>query len=59
MTPNEQKAQSTAAAAAPATSDFTVPSGNVYVEGKHYGAGAKLQLTASQAKRLGELVKPA
>ena len=61
--PNDTKAQITAAAAAaaavPDTSDFTVQSGDVYVEGQHYTPGEKLQLTAKQAKRLGDAVKPA
>ena len=60
-TPTEQKALASAlaAAAAPATSEYTVQAGDVYVNGQHYTPGAKLQLTASQAKRLGDAVKPA
>jgi hypothetical protein len=52
-------AQASSAAAAPAASEFTVQSGDVYVEGQHYTPGDKLQLTAKQAKRLGDAVKPA
>jgi hypothetical protein len=61
-TPAEQKILVTAfaaASAAIATSEYTLQSGEVYVDGKHYTPGAKLQLTASQAKRLGDSVKPA
>lgn len=60
-TPNDTKAQTTAAAtatAAPDTSEYAVQSGDVYVAGQHYTPGEKLQLTASQAKRLGDAVKP-
>lgn len=59
---NDSKAQIIAAAAAtaaPDTSEYAVHAGDVYVAGKHYTPGEKLQLTASQAKRLGDAVKPA
>lgn len=61
---NDSKAQiiasaTAATAIAVATSEHAVQSGDVYVDGKHHTPGAKLQLTASQAKRLGDAVKPA
>ncbi len=58
---NDSKAQiiAAAAAAAAATSEHAVQSGDVYVAGLHYTPGEKLQLTASQARRLGDAVKPA
>ena len=61
-TPNDTEAPTTApaaATAAPDTSEYAVQAGDVYVAGQHYTPGEKLQLTARQAKRLGDAVKPA
>ena len=57
MTPDKQA--TTAAAKPDATAKHTVGDAPIYVDAVRYDPGASVELTASQANRLGAAVKPA
>ena len=57
MTPDKQA--TTAAAKPEATAKYTVGDAPIYVGNVRFEPGASVELTASQANRLGTAVKPA